>query len=255
MFCRQHEYALAWTLLWRMQAPTLAHHDWRSSWFYASQLSQPKAVPDRNWLSLNLHLCVERNLYLHFFHVYITKHVCIRLQDIHTECVRARVICVGVQFIHAYNVSQRRRHAVMLVVAAAMQADVPKYKCTAEALLFNNISREKLKACLGRHRFCPWLCLARTPSRCMTTSAYLSAHISTFNGVTMANCYDNFNKALWIRRRKHTAVQLQFIPCALGAASFCRSQWLAVRLHFLRNRPARPCNPHTQLRHNINVIS
>lgn len=121
--------------------------------------------------------------------------------------------------------------------------------------IFNNIWREKLKACLGRHRFCPWLCLARTPSRCMTTSAYLSAHISTFNGVTMANCYDNFNKALWIRRRKHTAVQLQYIPCALGAASFCRSQWLAVRLHFLRNRPARPCNPHTQLRHNINVIS
>ena len=46
----------------------------------------------------------------------------------YTQSVCARAcICVGVQFIHAYNVSQRRRHAVMLVVAAAMQADVPKY--------------------------------------------------------------------------------------------------------------------------------
>ena len=46
----------------------------------------------------------------------------------YTQSVCARAcICVGVQFIHAYNVSQRRRHAVMLVVAEAMQADVPKY--------------------------------------------------------------------------------------------------------------------------------
>lgn len=120
----------------------------------------------------------------------------------YTQSVCARAcICVGVQFIHAYNVSQRRRHAVMLVVAAAMQADVPKYINARRGVInifletiFHNIWREKLKACLGKHRFCPWLCLARTPSRCMTTSAYLSAHISTFNGVTMANCYDNFNK-------------------------------------------------------------